>query len=325
MRCLLVTPDGTSRRVGASGVLIGRQDDCEIVTSDPSASRRHALVRLTGEGVEVVPLGKAPVELNGVPSDRPAALHDGDAIAIPGLALVVRVEARPPDREVRGFVLERAGNRFGVSHTPFVIGGASDCDLIIKSLPAAPVVQLHVAQGQLFVELCAAGSGSRNDEPLESETLEPLEVGDRLGVGAEQFAIDHVGGRAATTAASGASELPRRVELELMPRGGRVTFTVAGGERAVYLADRRFDLLMALLAPPGDYRGGELVPDEVVRSTVWPKHDAVSRSEINMLISRCRKDLLAAGLAGPRLLERAKGGGATRVVLSPGAEIVVKR
>jgi hypothetical protein len=50
----------------------------------------------------------------------------------------------------------------------------------------------------------------------------------------------------------------------------------------------------------------------------------VSRPEINMLISRCRRDLVEAGLAGPRLIERAPGGGGTRLALAPGAEVVMK-
>ena len=48
---------------------------------------------------------------------------------------------------------------------------------------------------------------------------------------------------------------------------------------------------------------------------------AVSRQEINMLISRCRRDLVQAGLAGARLLERAPGGGGTRLVLAPGGTV----
>ena len=43
-----------------------------------------------------------------------------------------------------------------------------------------------------------------------------------------------------------------------------------------------------------------------------------------MLISRCRRDLVDAGLAGPRLIERAPGGGGTRFVLGPGVQIIVK-
>ena len=64
--------------------------------------------------------------------------------------------------------------------------------------------------------------------------------------------------------------------------------------------------------------------DDVVRAVVWPRNPAVTRPEINMLISRCRRDLIEAGLAGGRLLERAPGGGATRLTLAPGALVRVR-
>ena len=320
---MLVTSDGPSRRVGASGLVIGRGRDCDLVTGDPSASRRHALVRLTADGVEVVPLGQQPVLLNGAPVDRAAPLADGDALVVPGLVLAVQLEAvRPRDDASAGFVLERArGGRFGVAHTPFSIGGGRVDDLIVKGWPAG-VLRLLVAQGDLFVEL-RTGSATRNDGALEVGALEPLAIGDRLGCRAEVVAIRAASGAAATTAVSARAELPTRVAIELLPRGGRIVFGLATGTRAVYLADRRFDLLMALLRPPAGLRAGDFVPDEVVRSVVWPRKAAAGRSELNMLISRCRRDLVEAGLAGPRLVERAPGGGATRIRIADGAEIVI--
>src|SRR5262245_30487897 len=91
LRCFLVLPDGPARRVGPSGLLIGRQRDCDIVAADPSVSRRHALVRLTADGAEVVPLGRAPVDVNGAPTTSPRPLADGDHLSLPGLALVVQI------------------------------------------------------------------------------------------------------------------------------------------------------------------------------------------------------------------------------------------
>ncbi|HMG52666.1 MAG TPA: FHA domain-containing protein, partial [Kofleriaceae bacterium] len=82
VHCVLDVRGGPSRRVGPSGVLIGRQSDCDIVASDPSVSRRHALVRLTAGGAEVVPLGRSPVDVNGAPSARPRALADGDELRL---------------------------------------------------------------------------------------------------------------------------------------------------------------------------------------------------------------------------------------------------
>ena len=129
---------------------------------------------------------------------------------------------------------------------------------------------------------------------------------------------------AAATTALGGGELPVRVAIELLPRGGRVVFSIGAGDRAVYLADRRFDLVVALARPPGGLHAGEFVSDDALRAVVWPRRPSVSRPEINMLISRCRRDLVEAGLAGPRLIERAPGGGGTRLALAPGAAVVMK-
>src|SRR5687767_8248234 len=152
LRCMVVVPDGPSRRVGPAGVLIGRQRDCDIVATDPAVSRRHALVRLTGDGAEVVPLGKTPVEVNGEPTTNARALANGDELRVPGLALGVTIEVpRPSKNSITGFVLDRGGSSFGITHSPFVIGGGDGDDLIVKKWPASCLL-LHIAQGMLYVE-----------------------------------------------------------------------------------------------------------------------------------------------------------------------------
>jgi FHA domain len=319
---MLDVVDGPSRRVGPSGVLIGRQGDCDIVARDPSVSRRHALVRLTIDGVEVVPLGRAPVDVNRAPVDKPRLLADGDELRVPGLTLTVAISLPRPDPEpYAGFVLDRErGGSFGIAHTPFVIGGGERDDLIVRAWPPRTLA-LHVAQGELFLQVCA-GEAERNGVTVERDAMEPLVAGDRVTCRDEQFVV-RPAGPDATTAVHGA-ELPSRVEIEMLPRGGRVVFTTAAGPRAVYLADRRFDLVVALARPPGEHAAGDFVSDDVLRGVVWPRKPSVSRPEINMLISRCRRDLVEAGLAGPRLIERAPGGGGTRLAIARGAEIVVK-
>ena len=321
---MLVVRDGPSRRVGINGVWIGRQRDCDIVASDSSISRRHALVRLTSDGAEVVPLGRAPIEVNRKPHAKPHALADGDELRLPGLVLDVQITAAKPDPDASGgYVLERPrGGSFGIAHTPFAIGGGEADDLIVKSWPPHALM-LHVAQDELFVEV-RAGKATRDGHELATGTLVALVVGNELQYRGETFAIGFARGRDTTTAVAPSQSLPTRVVIELLPRGGRVVFSLAEGDRAVYLADRRLDLMMALLHPPAGYRAGELIPDDVVRSIVWPRKAGVSRPEINTLISRCRRDLIDIGLAGPRLLERAPGGGATRFVLAPEAEVVVQ-
>jgi hypothetical protein len=304
LRCIVSVADGASRRVGPSGLLVGRQPDCDIVATDPSVSRRHALVHLTADGVELVPLGKAPVELNGRQITEETLLADRDEIRVPGLVLRVEIELPPIDTRARPqFVLERGGATFGITHSPFVVGGGDGDDLIVKHWkPGA--FRLHVAQDQLYVELDGA--------------LEPLAVGDHFTYEGERFAIRSTDARVPTTAVGGGGDLPTHVTIEMLPRGGRLVFAIGGREHAVYMPDRRFDLMVALL------RGqGEVVTDDAVRATVWPRRPEVSRQEINMLISRCRRDLVDAGLAGPRLIERAPGGGGTRVQLAAGARVEI--
>jgi hypothetical protein len=220
-------------------------------------------------------------------------------------------------------VLQRErGGSFGIAHTPFVVGGDQTDDLIVKKWPGQALC-FHLAQGELFVEV-RRGKATCNDVPLAVGELEAVAAGDRLAYRGETFTVGESAGRAATTAVDRRSDLPVRVEIELLPRGGRVVFTIAAGDRAVYLADRRLDLMMALLRPPEGYTAGEFVPDDTVRAIVWPRNIAVTRPEINMLISRCRRDLVQAGLAGPRLLERSPGGGGTRIRLAANAEVVVR-
>jgi hypothetical protein len=322
LRCVVVLPDGPSRRVGPSGLVIGRQRDCDIVAIDPSVSRRHALIRLVADGVEVLPLGRGPISVNGKKTDRPTPLADGDRIGVPGLEVTVQVEAQRPDTATNAsYRLDRArGGGFGIVHSPFVVGGGDTDDLIVKKWPAA-ALRLHLAQGDLYLEATAAKT-QLNGRELEPGAMEPVVAGDEIEFRKEVFVVRQAA-HDATTAATFLTDLPRRVVVEMLPRGGRVVFTVSDGERAVFLADRRLDLVIALLRPPDGYKPGEYVPDDVVRAIVWPRNPGVSRPEINMLISRCRRDLVEAGLAGARLLERAPGGGGTRLLLADGAEVVV--
>ncbi|MGE0870871.1 MAG: FHA domain-containing protein [Kofleriaceae bacterium] len=321
MRCVLTVPHGPSRRVDSSGILIGRKHDCDLVSDDASVSRRHALVRLTTTGAEVLALGRGVVEVNGKRCEGVMALADGDQLDIPGLHLNVKIEARRGERgSASSWRLERArGGRFGIVHSPFVIGGSNTDDLIVKRWPAG-ALRFHVAQGELYFDATVANT-RRNGVDIEPGGLEVLVAGDEVTYRKELFLVRHIAGDETTTAPTGAADLPTRVEVETLPRGGRVVFATAEGDRAVFLADRRLDLVTALLRPPDDYKPGEFIPDEIVASVVWPRNPSITRAEINVLISRCRRDLVEAGLAGARLIERAPGGGGTRLALASGAAV----
>ncbi len=323
VRCVINVPNGPSRRVGPNGLLIGRKQDCDLVSDDPSVSRRHALVRLTSEGAELVPLGRGPVEVNKKKVDKPTALADGDSLGVPGLVLEVHIEAQRPDKTASAsWRIERErGGSFGLVHSPFVIGGDDHDDLIVKRWPEH-AIRFHIAQGELYVEPTAA-KVTRNGAELEVGVMEPLAVTDQIAFRKETFIVRQAP-RDATTAVASLHDLPTHVSIEMLPRGGRVVLSTAEGERAVFLADKRLDLVIALLRPPTGFAPGEFIPDDVVRPIVWPRNPGVTRPEINVLISRCRRDLVEAGLAGARLIERSPGGGGTRFALAPGAVVVVE-
>ncbi len=318
VRTLLLLSDDTARPVGRNGLLLGRDADCDVVSTDPSASRRHALVRATPHGAELIPLGRGPVLVGGSPVERHRALADGDRIELPGLTVRVKLEpsAQP---ESLGFALGRAGAaEVGLNHSPFLVGGDSGDDLRLSGWPACALI-FHAAQGGLYVEANTAGV---SHDGAALEVGEPAEVddGDTLVLGGQTLTVHRL--LHAATTVEPVPPLPTRVVAEPMPRGGRLTFTTSQGALSVYLADRRFELVMALLRPPTG-RCGDFVLDDHLRGLVWPVDAVVSRQEINMLISRCRRDLVQAGLAGPRLLERAPGGGATRLAVAPAAEVSV--
>lgn len=324
IRCVVVTAGGPSRRVGAAGLVIGRQGDCDIVLADPSISRRHALIQLTGDGAVAIALGRSPLEINGKKCERMQALSHGDRISLPGAELSIELEMERPSATATGAYRLRldGGGSFGIAHSPFVIGGDKTDDLIIKKWPPQ-ALRLHLAQRDLYLEVME-GKALRNDVAFEAGAMEPLAIGDRVTYRRVTMTIDPEVSSGATTAIGFAEVLPRRVVIEMLARGGRVIFSLNDGDRAVYLADRRLDLLIALLQPPQGFAPGEFIPDDVVRAVVWPRNPGVTRPEINMLISRCRRDLVEAGLAGGRLLERAPGGGATRLTLAPGALVQVQ-
>ena len=314
---MLVMSNGLSRRVGAKGLLIGRHRDCDIVIASPTVSRRHALVRVTSEGAELLPLGRVPIEVNGKAANKVRELAHGDTIALPGLKLTVEIVA--PRSKQTTFRLEHRRTTLAISHGPFAIGGGETNDVIIKRWPDRALC-FHVAGRELYVEV-VTGKARLNGVELATESVEPLAIGDELVYRKEVFVVARPDGGEDTTVGE-ATELPLRITIQMLPRGGRVVFEMPDGPRSVSLSERRFELVIALLRTPPGHAPGDFIPDEIVSAIVWPRDPVVSRQEINMLISRCRRDLVQAGLAGARLLERAPGGGGTRLVLAPAAVVV---
>lgn len=317
-RAFLDLPDGLAVRIGSEGLLVGRHRSCDVQLTSAGASRRLALLRVAPEGVELVVLGRHPVQLNDQPCAGGAQMQHGDRLRFPGLEATLRVEDVESSIRI-DYCLRRGEDRFPINTSPFVIGTGSSARVQIAGWPAEAVL-LRVAQGRLYGEL-VTGEGLHNQAVLAAGAPIPLALGDTIAYRRECFVIEEAAGGDASTVI-GADTLASAVTLDPLPRGGRVTFAFPDGDRTVYLPGRRYLLLAALVIPPAPLTVGEFIPDSEVVPLVWPDVDDVGgRQEVNVLLTRCRHDLVAAGISATSLLERAPGGRATRVRLAPNARV----
>ncbi|MDB5733310.1 MAG: serine/threonine-protein kinase, partial [Variovorax sp.] len=73
--------------------VIGSAEDADLCLEDQAIAERHWSLTLTVEGVELASLLSYPLAVcNGVPVYMPIQLHDGDAIGLGDVTLMVRVE-----------------------------------------------------------------------------------------------------------------------------------------------------------------------------------------------------------------------------------------
>lgn len=322
----LELPDGTRRRVGCGGLLIGRSADCDLVLNDEHASRRHAIVHGTADGVALVSLGK---EAGRVDSTVGAGIADGTRLSFPGLTVTVRASSSVDDVDPSWVLRHHGGGVFGVGERGLSVGDGPDDDLRIAGCAPGSAV-FRVASGQLLLESGVALRVSGNKAglvQLEPGTLHRLSRGNVVHLGRAQISVI-VGGATylGTTlgrrpaGAQSMTELPS-MRLQFLPRGGRL-FVVSGGEETVvYLAGRRCDLAACLLQPPDPYVPGEPIPDEVLIPRVWPG-GTETRSAVGVLLHRLRRDLVHAGLDGVALVVRAEGG--TRFAVPSGTSVTVE-
>jgi hypothetical protein len=78
-----------------------------------------------------------------------------------------------------------------------------------------------------------------------------------------------------------------------------------------------------LLQPPEPYAAGALLEDDLLIARVWPGQ-ARTRIDLNTLVYRLRRDLVAAGIDASTFVLRAPGGGGTRLGLPASVAISVR-
>lgn len=309
----LASPSGPRLPIGSLGLLIGRSSECDVVIDHELVSRRHALLQLVGDRLELAVLGRNPVDVNGTPHRTSSVVAEGDRIAIAGVVLSI---ARGGDHADIAPWLLRAGElAFGVVRLPYTIGGGDADDLVVPECPAAAVTLFGVA-GQLFA-VAEADGVELAGATLAAGLVEPISDGAVLVVGGTAFTARRSASSAGATRT--VANPPDLIDVETLPRGARLTLGFAGRTYALVISELRLSLLAVLLTPPAPHAAGDYVPDQVVFERVWPRNDRVGAGDLNALVHRLRRDLLKAGVDGPALLQRAPG--ATRIALAPATQI----
>jgi hypothetical protein len=299
--CWLETPSGLRVPVGPGGVLIGRASDCELVVADPRASRRHALLRLSAEGPELVPFGSNPTLIDDREVSAPTALVGGERLRIADLVCTVVVGAglAPADTWL---LATATGERVPLPRGRTTAGGALSDALILPGLPPA----------------CATFDVSDDAVRLVTDGGEGrvLVAGDVFHLRDQTLTLHSVVPGTEDTTRMAGQGLPRRARLTFLPRGGRLFLQGGAAPVELYLSERRCALVATLLQPPAGFAVGEFIPDERVIPRVW--RNSGDRHALNVLVARTRKDLSGVGFNGFALIERAPAGGATRFALAEG-------
>ncbi len=110
---LVLQPDGSPREhsLAAAELLLGRDDDCDVVVPSRLVSRHHARISRAGAGYTLEDLASHNgTTLNGRRLDAPQPLHDGDRISLGGTGELIFLDGdatstRPTPRTV-GVVLD---------------------------------------------------------------------------------------------------------------------------------------------------------------------------------------------------------------------------
>ena len=309
----LEDPQGTRVRVGADGVVAGRDPRCDLVLSDPSASRQHALFVCASEGPRLLALGQADLQVNGVLA-RSHKLAHGDRVLLPGLELSVDADAHTPERP--HWIVTTPGFRLGVPQRGLRLGDPGD----VKPDGWSGTLLLRPEADRLVA--VATVAFSRNGTPVDAGAQTRCLPGDTIESldGRVRITIDVVSAGLPPTRPS--LDEAGEVRLEMLPRGGRLHVVFPDTAASLYLPERRFALVSALLQPPEPLQAGDPVPDETLLRLIWPRNPGKSRVDINVLLGRIRNDLEAAGIP-KSLITGGSGGGSTKFLVGPRAKVVI--
>jgi hypothetical protein len=328
-RCWMVSQEGNRWEVGPRGLLIGRSPAADIHLSEPTVSRRAALVYMDPQGIQLVRIGQGPVEINGQPLEESSRLTQGDRVTLPGSELRVEAEELRAEATTGWALRYRASAGSGpqplrfepLPPAPFIVGGGEEADLLMHGWPELAVLLEPALPGGWRARLADGVTLNGRVPPRNVDPL--LQTGDELGWQGVILRLMDMTAAQETTMSPDAPEAVWQVELQpVPPAGGQITIKIGHRSRTIWLPGLRFDLVQVLLVPVGSTEAGDPVPDSTVLSRVWGRLSPKDPKAVNTLVKRLRKDLEAGGLDAKAVIERAHG--RTRFVLAEGAVVTLE-
>jgi len=190
--------------VKSDRVSIGRLAECDLELDQPNVSRKHALIKRTGDRVFLVDNRSGNgTYVNGKRITR-VDLHAGDEVRIGSNTIRVEMRTtkdRPDEQPTRQDPVSRfliKDQTGGVSHLEFAgesltIGRGEKCKLVLDDAEVSRL-QARIRYGQGRFELKDAGSA--NGTYLNGERVSEAELksGDRIEMGGIAIAIQIVAG-----------------------------------------------------------------------------------------------------------------------------------
>lgn len=316
--CWLASDEIGQLRVGASGLLIGRSADCDVVLPDPRTSRHHALVREGISGPLVIPLGRNPTLVNGARIEQVTPLQNCDLLQVSGINLevVVNTSTRPSGRT--WIAMRERGTVQAPIRRAMVVGGAEGDDLIVPGWPPS-AARLDLTGRSLVATF--QEPGRLDSEEHDRDEVVQVTSGSLLAFGDERLRLLMQRDQAEQTVlVQGADEDEPMTALRftaLPSKGARLELELDERTVAIDLPEHRARLMEGLVRA-----GGAWVMDEALVPVVYPPPQQRTSRDLELLLHRLRALLVREGIDPYRLVERR--GSSTRLKCDPDTRLELR-
>ena len=175
--------------IPSTGLVIGRESDCDLTLLSGLVSRRHARIAPVNDGYKITDLGsRTGIYLNGEHfSGGSRWLRSGDSFAIADeiLYFVTTTDAALPPVEV-----PMAQSALRMDRPRLTLGSDSGCDIILDHPTVSPKHAEIVTgrSGAHVKDLSQGGTGLRINGQLVTRAF--LKTGDEIGIGPYRLVFD---------------------------------------------------------------------------------------------------------------------------------------